>query len=106
VPSPSPGPRQNGLAGVTALSPTSMWAVGNTAQAALYQTLVEHYDGTAWTQMPSPSVPNVNSALYSVSAISASNLWATGSTYANRYSQKTLVEHYDGTAWTIVPSLT
>ena len=35
------------------------------AETADTETLVEHYDGVAWTQVPTPSVPNVNSALNS-----------------------------------------
>jgi hypothetical protein len=40
-------------------------------------TLVEHWNGTAWTQVPSPN-PSGDNELDGVAATSASNAWAVG----------------------------
>ena len=40
-------------------------------------TLIEHWNGTAWTQVPSPN-PSGDNVLDGVAATSASNAWAVG----------------------------
>ena len=107
VPSPSPGgpTGNNELAGVAATSASNAWAVGayDSAPGAAFQTLAEHWNGTAWTHVPSPS-PSADSELISVAAISASDAWAVGSYPASATGSLTLIEHWNGTKWTQVPS--
>ncbi len=97
----------NALYGVAAISAQNVWAVGfsGTINSA-NQTLIEHWDGTAWSVIPSPNhTMSQNDILTSVSAISATDIWAVG--YYGEASftpQGTLTEHWDGTAWSIVPS--
>src|SRR5262249_40913237 len=55
VPTPSPGSVSNILNGVAATSSTNAWAVGGHADRTTGRTLIEHWNGTAWTQVPSPS---------------------------------------------------
>jgi hypothetical protein len=103
----------NVLNGVTAISADNVWAVGtfNTTQAtgAADHTLVEHWNGTKWSLVDSPDTvsgyTSVNH-LQSVAAISASDVWAVGVSKAATYgaADQTLIEHWDGTAWTIAPS--
>jgi hypothetical protein len=61
VPTPRAGPSDSDLWGVTALSATSAWAVGNentgTFPTFRFRPLVEHWNGTAWTLTPVPSPP-------------------------------------------------
>lgn len=114
VSSPNPGSGWNVLDGVAALAPNNVWAVGyytaqfNSTRPAL--TLIEHWDGTSWKVVPSPNVgPNSqyqSNQLYGITAISANDIWAYGSYFASDGSeqQSTLVEHWNGTSWTIVPS--
>jgi hypothetical protein len=114
VPSLSSGLGFNVLEGVKALAPNNVWAVGyytkdvNSTRPAL--TLIEHYDGTSWKIVPSPNVgPNSvyqSNQLYGITAVSANDVWAFGSYFAQSGSgeQGTLVEHWDGTSWKIVPS--
>src|SRR5690348_5630714 len=52
----------------------------------------------AWNIVPSPNV-GTTSHLNSVSVISATDVWAVG--YS---STGTLIEHWDGTSWSIVSS--
>jgi hypothetical protein len=110
VPSPSPGP-DSFLSAVAATSPTSAWAVGDveytTPGGIVYvRPLIEHWDGTAWTRVPSPH-PSSYCYLSAVAATSPTSAWAIGSFETNRdgsLKAKTLIEHWDGTAWTPVPS--
>jgi hypothetical protein len=165
VPSLSPGATINHLFRVSALSPNNVWAVGDTdSEGGGTMMLAEHWDGTAWTQVPVPASPtgrdhlngvqvtsggavwavgtygctsgctqnalimrygpvctptptptpcnptwrSVNSpgtgipSLYSVGVVSANDIWAVGE-QINGPTQ-TLIEHWDGTSWSIVAS--
>jgi hypothetical protein len=58
VPSPSPTQQnaQNTLTGVVSLRHDDAWAVGTTLVAfSRNQTLVEHWNGTAWAIVTSPN---------------------------------------------------
>src|SRR5258708_7913400 len=98
------------LASVAALSSTNVWAVGSTDDAYLGQTLIEHWDGASWSLVPSPSPSGAtNSYLAGVHGDAANDVWAVG--YANYPAAtpgvtvaQTLIEHWNGTAWSIVPS--
>jgi hypothetical protein len=68
--------------------------------SALYQTLVAHFDGTAWSIVPSPNTAtDVDNILSAVTCAAANDCWTVGS--YNNYSQA-LIEHWDGSSWTIV----
>ena len=104
---PNPGgpSNDNGLVGVAALSACNTWAVGNYFNGTADQTLVEHWNGTAWKHVTSPnpggsSNPN---ALTGVAATSSTNAWAVG-VYYNGTADQTLIEHWNGTAWKHVTS--
>jgi hypothetical protein len=112
---PNVGAGANQLNGVLALAPNDVWAVGfSTAVAppksAPTLTLIEHYDGTSWSIVPSPNVgPNSgyqSNRLFGLTANSSTDVWAFGSYFAADGSghQMTLLEHWDGTSWTIEPS--
>jgi hypothetical protein len=111
-------PTENHLKGVAALSATDVWAVGyynsGTSSAPLYQTLIEHYDGTSWQVDPSSADQTVGSPatstdneLLGIAATSATDVWAVGYYNAGTSSAplyQTLIEHYDGTSWQVDPS--
>jgi len=89
--------------GVSAQSATDIWAVGELFNGDL---LTEHWDGSTWQVVPAPGVPNKSSKFNSVSVLSPTDAWAVGSyighgSHAESYS---LSEHWDGTAWHIVPT--
>jgi hypothetical protein len=67
--------------------------------------LIEHWDGTSWAIITSPDTSALQSYsfLYSVTCGSASNCWAVGY-YYNGSNDHALIEHWDGTSWTIVSS--
>ena len=98
-PDPGGSVNNNTLWGVAVLSPCNAWAVGDYDPG---QTLIVHWDGASWTQVPSPD-PATPSRLFGVHALSASNVWAVGE-YFDGSIDKTLIVHWDGSAWTQVPS--
>jgi hypothetical protein len=101
VPTPNVGPDSNVLLGVTALAANDVWAVGRYNNTALFwlQTLVLHWDGTAWSIVPSPNTQYGANLLDSVAAVAANDIWAVG-----MGNGLPLTEHWNGSAWSIVPS--
>ncbi|HEX8597414.1 MAG TPA: S-layer homology domain-containing protein [Chloroflexia bacterium] len=105
VPSASPG-HASGLLGLTAIDASNIWA------AYVYvpqlgdpsHTLIERYDGSSFVQTPSPNGPTDVNVLIGVSARTATDVWAVGGSANNLSVASTLVQHWDGTAWTIVSS--
>lgn len=104
LPSPNIAYRDNRLIGVTSLSPNDAWAVGyhQTGPGAL-ATLIEHWNGSAWSVVESPNIINENNLLASVIAVTRGNVWAVGYHYSNsNQSLYPLTVHWDGTRWKIV----
>jgi hypothetical protein len=101
-PSPNRGSDGSEFRAVAATSAANAWAVGHyyTGTTGVWRTLVEHWNGTAWSVKPSPNTGNRLNLLFGVAATSATNAWAVG-----YYSgPRTLVEHWNGTAWNLQPS--
>jgi hypothetical protein len=102
------------LNAVAVVSATDVWAVGFGPQlggpAYAKQTLIEHWDGTSWSIVPSPNPPSAYSEveLDGVFALAANDVWAVG--YGDNPPgvvsplDITVIEHWDGTSWSIVPS--
>ncbi|HEX8599098.1 MAG TPA: S-layer homology domain-containing protein [Chloroflexia bacterium] len=122
----------NQLMGVSVVSPDDVWAVGyytdpNTSKPnaasereakisphdkvqtpegsqGTLRTLIEHYDGTAWTIVPSPNNGSDDNALASVVALASNDVWAAGH-YINDFGiAQTLVQHWNGVEWSLVDS--
>ncbi len=106
VPSPSPGTAQlNVLYGVAANAANDIWAVGSFTNRGEYaQTLVEHWDGTSWQVIPTANVPGTNNELYAVVALEPNNVWAVGYWGNAASGFSTLVEHWNGSTWSVVSS--
>jgi hypothetical protein len=102
VASPNPGSYDNDLTAVDAISADDIWAVGdyNNGSAGPDQTLILHWNGASWTQVPSPD-PDAQNDLSAVSATSSSNAWAVGE-FGPLFSSSTFILHWNGTAWTQV----
>ena len=102
----SPTPKGGGaLYAVAATSASNAWAVGG-SDAPPGKTEIVHWNGTTWTQVPSPT-PKGGGALFGVTATSASNAWAVGcagNCFQGFGGIKTLILHWNGRAWTQVPS--
>jgi hypothetical protein len=94
---------------VSAVSPTNVWAAGSQTVGGKVVTLIERWNGSAWSIVPSPNPKVTGGAfLYSISAVSARGAWAAGAYYSstdpNVETTKTLVERWDGKAWMIAKS--
>ena len=103
VPSPNLGVKANQLNGVTAISPTDVWAVGYWVRD-IYSpafTLILHWDGVRWRVVPHPTITAPNTYLYAATARAPNDVWAVG---FDADLQRTLVERWDGLAWGVVPS--
>jgi hypothetical protein len=87
------------LWGVAAISATNAWAVGRVANTAL----IEHWDGARWSVSPSPDLHSDKNGglLFRVVAVSATDVWALGENSADG-QDGCLIEHYDGTTWSVV----
>ena len=108
VPSPNPSAHSNDLSGVSCVSASFCVAVGATQGAStnLSFTLVEMWDGTTWSVVPSPDPSTASSpfnTLSSVSCVSTTSCTAVGS-YLTNTTSNTLIESWDGTTWSVVPS--
>jgi hypothetical protein len=103
----SPGSKNNDLIGVAVLAAGNAWAVGTDAYADAGaqggQTLVEHWNGTAWSVVPSPDPTDAGDFLTAVSAVSPSAIWAVGE-YESGGQSRTLIVQWNGTSWNQVAS--
>ena len=96
VTSPNPGGSSHDdfLDGVAATSSTNAWAVGYYYNGTADQTLIEHWNGTAWKEVTSPNVggSSLYNSLDGVAATSSTNAWAVGD-YYNGTANQTLASH-------------
>ncbi len=97
------------LDAVAARSSGDQWAVGSWMQypdAYVFHTLVEHWNGTSggWSLVPSPNPAALDNYLYGVGATAADDAWAVGGSDQSGAPYTTLVEHWDGASWSIVPA--
>lgn len=105
VSSPSSTPTQdNILDGITCIAVNDCWAVGQ-YNPGLILTLTEHYNGSTWSIVSSPNISSATqNVLTSVACVSANDCWAVGQWNSNGGNFQTLIEHYDGSAWSLVTS--
>ena len=104
VPSPTPPGQIIALNAVSAVSATDVWAAGRDLTKTTGKTLVLHWDGSKWAQVPSPNPGVSDNQLFGVTMTSATDGWAAGYDTNQLAQDRTLVLHWDGTAWTQVPS--
>ena len=107
VPSPSIGNFDNNLASVSGASANDVWAVGdfyNPSNSNVLNTMAEHWDGSSWSEYPLPNVGLNQNTLLGVAALPGRHAWAGGYYVDAAFNQKTLVEHWDGTVWKVIPS--
>jgi hypothetical protein len=116
--SPAPSPAgaagtDDYLQGVACPSRRDCWAVGwysvgPAVTASIIHTLIEHFDGRAWSVVSSPgSPPGEQEQLEAVTCPTALDCWAVGNvsgTSGQNQATGTLIEHYAGRSWSVVPS--
>jgi hypothetical protein len=93
--------RDDRLEGIAAVSATDVWAVGSDVSG---KPVTMNWNGSSWRQFPSPVPPGNPAELHGVSAVSANDVWAVGETAAAGGVTVPLIEHFNGAAWTLVPS--
>jgi hypothetical protein len=107
-PSTKPVSFANQLNAVVARTSTDAWAVGTYAGPGRHDgqvMLAERWNGSIWSQVPTPNVSFFDERLFAVSASSAADAWAVGSTNQSSFATTNpIAAHWDGTAWTIVPT--
>jgi hypothetical protein len=110
VPTPNPGGNQIAnisFLGVSASSPTDAWAVGIDEVLASRRPLAEHWDGSRWTAVVVPHPAGRQAWFRGVLALADDDVWAVGESSnsdSTNEGERTLVEHFDGSAWIVVPS--
>jgi len=88
------------LTGASFVSAGESWAVGDLgSQGTANRTLIERYDGSAWSAVASPNQGSGNNALNSVSMVSGAG-WAVGFAQTGQYQPLAL--HWNGTQWSVV----
>jgi hypothetical protein len=100
------------LRGIAMQAPRDGWIVGERWRGAGKngKTLAERWDGSRWTVVPTPNPPaaghRYDAILQAVSVRSASDAWAAGYLLSGPHmlESRTLIEHWDGRRWRIVPS--
>ena len=90
---------------VSADASNDIWAVG-------CGNFSERYDGTKWSYVAVPNVGTGTNCLNAVVALAPNDVWAAG--YSTATAQPpphqydvpttTLIEHWDGSKWTVIPS--
>jgi hypothetical protein len=92
---------------IAAVSATDIWLVGSGASATTAEAL--HFDGATWTVVPMQQPGGTNPPqLNAVTAVAANDIWAVGEVQSltGPYGLSTLIEHWNGNSWSIVPSPT
>ncbi|HTL83668.1 MAG TPA: hypothetical protein VL856_00685 [Acidimicrobiia bacterium] len=109
IPTPA-GAALNVLSRLSCTSSASCYAVGgyivDSPSGFSFKTLIERWNGTSWAIMasPNPTSPSF-AALGGVSCTSATNCDAVGFALdPSTLDERTLVEHWNGTSWSIVAS--
>lgn len=112
MPSPTIGGvgHSNYLWGVTALSGTSVWVVGNYFDGG-YRTLALHWNGATWNQSPTPTPGSQNVGggpfglqVRRIFAVSDTDIRAIGYSTDSHNREQTLTMHWNGARWRLVAS--
>lgn len=96
------------LYAVAATSSKDVWAVGRAApKAGSFRSIVLHYDGRGWAEVPVPHFGTAGDSLEAVSADAPNDVWAVGQwvdtappgAHVNVIGRN-LTLHWDGKTWT------
>jgi hypothetical protein len=104
---PQPGTERDLFFAATSTSTSDVWAVGDQqGPDGRFETLTEHWDGSSWSVVPSPDPGDAGNHLYGVAAAGPDDAWAVGQQLDASGTDTPLVEHWDGSRWSVVPSPT
>jgi hypothetical protein len=103
--SPNKGAQANYLNGVSCANSTSCMAVGDRNNAkGVARTLIESWNGSAWSIVPSPDHGSHANVLNGVSCTSSIYCVAVGYYEKASGTQQTLIETWNGTTWGLISS--
>jgi hypothetical protein len=107
VPSPNVPSVNNVLDGVSALSSSDIWAVGNSCASGCSgfggeHLLTMHWDGTTWTIVSTPDLGETFAYLKGVVTLANNDAWAVGM-YSTDSDALALTLHWDGALWSQYP---
>ena len=103
--SPNQSSSANSLAGVSCTSSTACTAVGvSVSPTSIAQTLIERWNGTAWSISSSPNPSGTSNELNGVKCTSSTGCIAVGDYYNASNVDQTLVEGWNGSTWAVVAS--
>jgi hypothetical protein len=90
---------------ITAVSATDIWLTGSTSAGATAEAM--NFTGTTWRVVPVQQPSADTAVLNGITAVAANDIWAVGDLRSpSGLAVGTLTEHWDGSAWSIVPSPT
>ena len=109
IPSPNVGNRHNQLFGVDAVSPYDAWAVGYSGvpngPPYATQSLILKLNGHSWNVVGNPTFNNNDVKLNDVFVLSSKDAIAVGRRgNVCCLSYNTLIERWNGTSWSVIPS--
>ena len=82
----------------------SIIAVGDYFNGSVDRTLIESKNSHGFVPMSSPNASTMHNELDAVAGLTSNDVWAVGR-YAPLVGQeRTLIEHFDGVKWSIIPS--
>jgi hypothetical protein len=95
------------LFGASADAANDAWAVGFNGSDNI-ETSAMHWDGTTWKSVATPNVGEGTNKLNAVLALAPNDVWAVGFSTPvappKQAATLTLIEHFDGRSWAVVPS--
>jgi hypothetical protein len=95
------------LFGASADAANDAWAVGFNGSDSI-TTSAMHWDGAKWKLVATPNVGEGTNKLNAVLALAPNDVWAVGFSTPvappKKAATQTLIEHFDGTSWAVVPS--
>jgi hypothetical protein len=104
-------PLPSRLYGIVAITSSDVWAVGthtiHISGTTAERTFTEHWNGSAWSVIPAANVVTGTSSNWfnAVAAAAPNDVWAGGvHCDASNSSCGTLLEHWNGQQWSVVPT--
>jgi lysophospholipase L1-like esterase len=110
VPVPNESGNNLTITDLSCPSPTFCMAVGITSAGDPdFHSFARRWDGTSWSSVSMPVFPDQGAyqgpVVTGVDCTSSADCFAVGWVYATtEHRDQTLVEHWDGNTWTVVPS--
>ncbi|HEY0755903.1 MAG TPA: hypothetical protein VGD98_18240 [Ktedonobacteraceae bacterium] len=95
---------QDSLRSIVEIAPGDVWAVGEHQLAGMAsQTLLLHWDGTHWQKVSAPeAAAGGKNSLVALSGSATNDIWAVGFSVPLQGPIAPLIEHWNGTKWSMV----